>query len=413
MQSTDTTIVGGGQAGLAMSHCLARRGVDHVVLERGRIAQRWRTERWDSLRLLSPNWMSRLPGWSYHGNDPDGFMTAAEFAGYLEDYARASQAPVVEGAAVRLVCRTPAGYRVETSCGVWQARAVVIATGHCDRPAIPPFARRLPAAVKQITPSDYRNPAQLPAGGVLVVGASATGVQIAEEVQRSGRPVTISVGRHTRLPRRYRGKDIWCWLERIGVLDDTAESVADLRRSRAAPSFQLVGGPERCTLDLAALDEAGVRIVGRTVGADGPVLRLRDDLTETTAGAQQALERLLARIDAAADPSDSPPEPSAARHIRLAPAPVSIDLEADHIRTVIWAVGFRRDYSWLKVPVLDAAGEIIHHGGITPSPGLFVIGLRFMRRRRSNFIDGVGLDAEELAEAVLLHLAGTRLCPAA
>ena len=412
MQWTDTVIVGAGQAGLAMSHCLARHGIDHVVIERGRIAQRWATERWDSLRLLSPNWMTRLPGWSYRGGDPDGFMTAAEFARYLEDYARASQMPVQEHAAVRSVRRVPGGYRVETARGIWQARTVVIATGHCDLPAIPALAGSLPGSIKQITTSDYRKPAQLPAGGVLVVGAAATGVQIAEEVQRAGLPVTISVGRHTRLPRVYRGKDIWYWLERIGVLDETADSVRDLRHSRAEPSFQLVGSPDRHTLDLGVLHQAGVRIVGRTVGADGPVLRLLDNLTEMTATAQHALERLLARIDAVTGLEDFPPEPDAASAVRLAPGPTSINLEAEDIRTVIWAIGYRRDYSWLHVPVLDPAGEIIHDGGITPSPGLFVIGLRFMRRRKSNFIDGVRTDAEELAEIILTHLVTTQ-CVAA
>ena len=413
MQWTDTIIVGAGQAGLAMSRCLARRGIGHVVLERGRIAQRWRTERWDSLRLLSPNWMSRLPDWSYCGEDPDGFMTAAEFAQYLEDYARDLQMPVLEGTAVRSVRRAPGGYRVETTRGSWQARAVVIATGHCDVPAIPTFAGRLPGCAKQITTSNYRNPAQLPAGGVLVVGASATGVQIAEEVQRAGRPVTISVGRHTRLPRIYRGKDIWYWLERIGVLDERAASVRDLRRSRAEPSFQLVGSLDRHTLDLGVLRAAGVRIIGRTIGADGPVLRLLDDVTETTATAQQALERLLVRIDAVTGPKDFPPERDAARAVRLTSGPVSLSLEAENIRSVIWAIGYRRDYRWLHVPVLDATGEIIHDGGITPSAGLFVIGLRFMRRRKSNFIDGVRADAEELAEMICSHLITTTLSAAA
>jgi putative flavoprotein involved in K+ transport len=404
MLRTDVVIIGGGQAGLAMSYCLAHRGVEHVVLERGHVAQRWRTERWDSLRLLSPNWMSRLPGWSYRGNDPDGFMTAAEFARYLEDYASASQAPVMQGATVRSVRRALRGYRVETSRGIWEAQVVVVATGHCDVPAVPAIGRNLPDAVRQITSSDYRNPKQLANGGVLVVGASATGVQLAEEIRRSGRPVTISVGRHTRLPRLYRGRDIWWWLDRIGVLDETAEAVTDLRRSRAEPSFQLIGSPDQRTLDLGVLHEAGVRSVGRLVDAEGPVLRLRDDLAQTTAAAQQALERLLPRIDAVASPGDPPPEPEAARAIRLPPAPASIDLSAEDIRTVIWATGYVRNYQWLEAPILDASGEIIQNGGVTPSPGLFVVGLRFMRRRRSNFIDGVGLDAEEVAGMILHHL---------
>jgi putative flavoprotein involved in K+ transport len=407
MQWTDTIIVGAGQAGLAMSRCLAHHGIGHVVLERGRIAQRWRTERWDSLRLLSPNWMSRLPDWSYCGEDPDGFMTVAEFAQYLEDYGRDLQMPVLEGAAVRSVRRAPGGYRVDTTRGSWQARAVIIATGHCDVPVIPAFAGKLSGCVEQVTTSTYRNPAQLPAGGVLVVGASASGVQIAEEIQRAGRRVTISVGRHTRLPRIYRGKDIWYWLERIGVLDESAASVRDLRRSRAEPSFQLVGSLDRHTLDLGVLRAAGVQITGRTVDADGPVLQLLDDVAETTASAQQALERLLARIDAVTGSKDLPPEPDAARSVRLSSGPVSLNLKSENICTVVWAIGYRRDYSWLHVPVLDAAGEIIHDGGVTPSPGLFVIGLRFMRRRKSNFIDGVRADAEELAEMIRCHLITT------
>jgi putative flavoprotein involved in K+ transport len=408
MQHIDAVIIGGGQAGLAMSYCLARRGVAHVVLERGRVAQRWRSERWDSLHLLSPNWTSRLPGWSYGGDDPDGFMSAAQFIRYLEDYACAFRAPVVQGVAVHSLRRAASGYRLSTSRGDWHARAVVIATGHCDVPAIPAYAGRLSATVHQVTPSDYRNPTRLPAGGVLVVGASATGVQIAEEIQRSGRPVTISVGRHTRLPRLYRGKDIWWWLERIGVLDETTATVSDLRRSRREPSYQLVGSADRRTLDLAALQAMGVRLVGRAFDAQGTRVHLKDDLADNIASAQSALERLLARMDAVAGASDPPRGPDATRAIRPGSAPVRLDLAAENIRTVVWATGYARDYGWLDLPVLDASGEIAHDGGVTSLPGLFVLGLRFMRRRRSNFIDGVGLDARELAQFVVDHLAQRR-----
>ncbi|HSK40491.1 MAG TPA: NAD(P)-binding domain-containing protein, partial [Arenibaculum sp.] len=211
MKRTQVVVIGGGQAGLAMSHCLDRHGIDHVVLERGRIGERWRGERWDSLRLLTPNWMSRLPGFSYRGSDPDGYMTMPEVVRYLEDYARHSAAPVEDATTVRSVERLPDGYRpngyrpdgyrVETNRGTWMARAVVIATGHCDVPLVPAMARHLPADIRQVTPSRYRNPDDLPDGGVLVVGASATGAQLADELHRSGRPVTLSVGRHTRLPR--------------------------------------------------------------------------------------------------------------------------------------------------------------------------------------------------------------------
>ncbi|MBP2314563.1 NAD(P)-binding domain-containing protein [Azospirillum soli] len=401
MQHTDAIVIGAGQAGLAMSHCLSRRGIDHAVLDRGRVGERWRSERWDSLRLLTPNWMSRLPGWQYRGPDPDGYMTMPEVVRFLEGYARAGSAPVETGVTVHAVERAGDGYRVETDQGVRRARAVVVATGHCDVPMVPAMARDLPADIHQITPSRYRNPDSLPDGGVLVVGASATGVQLAEELHRSGRPVTLSVGRHTRLPRLHRGRDIMWWMDRIGVLDERADRARDLGRARAQPSLQLVGHPDRRTIDLAALHDQGVRVVGRTAGVDGGRITLCDDLAETTAAAQATMDRLLARIDAFAGPSKT----EGVRPIALPPSPSALDLRAEGIRSVVWATGFRRDYGWLKVPVLDAAGEVIHHGGVTPSPGLYVLGLRFLRRRKSNFIDGVGADAEELAEDILGHLA--------
>jgi putative flavoprotein involved in K+ transport len=240
---------------------------------------------------------------------------------------------------------------------------------------------------------------------VLVVGASATGVQLAEEIQCSGRPVIISVGRHTRLPRQYRGRDIWWWLDRSGLLDETFDSVADRERALNKPSFQLIGRSDYRTLDLATLRNAGVRLVGRAVGIDDRRLQLLDDLAETTEAAQQALERLLDRLDRLAGPKTPPPEPDASRIICVEPTPTVLDLEAQDIRTVVWATGYRRNYSWLQVPILDGSREIIHRGGVTPMPGLYVLGLRFMRRRRSNFIDGVGGDAEALTEHIFNYLA--------
>jgi putative flavoprotein involved in K+ transport len=408
MRTTDVVIIGADHAGLAMSHCLAARGIAHVVLERGRIAERWRSERWESLRLLTPNWMTRLPGWTYQGDDPDGFMPALAFARYLEAYAQAARIPVQPDTTVLSVRRTPAGYLVETSRSVLLTRAVVIATGHCDIPAIPAMAQQLPPSIQQITPATYRTPLTLPRGGVLVVGASATGVQLADEIQRSGRPVTLSVGRHTRLPRLYRDRDIWWWLNQSGLLDETFDTIADLERARRQPSFQLVGHPDRRTLDLGTLRHAGVRLVGRAVRVDGCRLRLLDDLAQTTGSAQRALERLLERFDSLAGAGAAPPEPGAARVIRVEPAPTVLDLEREGIRTVVWATGYRRNYDWLRVPVLDDSQEIVHRGGITPMPGLYVLGLRLMRRRRSNFIDGVGLDAEVLAEHIAGHLAQPR-----
>ena len=406
MRQTDAIIIGAGQAGLAMSYCLGRLGIDNVVLERGRLAERWRSERWDSLRLLTPNWMSRFPGWSYRGADPDGFMTKQEFVAYLEDYANAASLPVITGATVQSVRHVPGGYRVESDLGVWHAPGVVIATGHCDVPFVPEMARQLPASIRQVTPCAYRNPSELPEGGVLVVGASASGVQLAEEIHWSGRPVIISVGRHTRLPRRYRGRDIMWWLGRSGRFGERAGTTPDPADACRQPSMQLVGRPDQTSIDIGTLREIGVRLIGRTVGIRDGVLHINDDLTETVAAAEARLERVLERIDSAADATGIPVEARPAG-LRFDASPTSLDLAGNGIRTVVWATGFKRNYRWLHAPVLDAAGEIIHTGGVTPSPGLYVTGLRFLRRWNPAFIDAVTADAIELAAEVERHLRDT------
>jgi len=408
MRRTEAVVIGGGQAGLAMSRCLTDSGVDHVVLERGRVAERWRSERWDSLRLLTPSWQSRLPGFRYEGPDPDGYMRMPEVVDYLERYARSFAAPVEDGTTVLAVERAAAGYRVRTDRGVWEAPSVVIATGHCDTPVVPGLARHLPDDVVQVVPTRYRNPRPLPEGGVLVVGASATGVQLADEIHASGRPVTLAVGRHTRLPRIYRGKDILWWLDAMGIFDESAGEVFDIGVSRNQPSLQLVGRPDHATLDLPALQARGVRLVGRASGAAGDRVLFDDDLVAHTVAADARLARLLQRIDIYAartglDAEVEPPEPFRP-FLWPAPAPVEIDLRDEGIRTVVWATGFRRLYPWLKVPVLDARGEIRHEGGVTPFPGLYVIGLYFLRRRKSSFIDGVGRDALDLTAHLAAHL---------
>jgi putative flavoprotein involved in K+ transport len=400
---TEVVVIGGGQAGLAMSHCLAERRIEHVVLERGRIGERWLSERWDSLRLLSPNWQTRLPGFHYRGPDPHGYMTKSELVAYLRAYARASRAPVEGATNVLGVSVGPRGYRVDTDRGVWQAANVVIATGHCDVPAIPGFAERLPHDVVQVAAAHYRNPAQLPEGGVLVVGASATGVQLAEEIARSGRRVALAVGRHTRLPRVYRGRDILFWLDAMGVLDESAETVHDLERSRRQPSFQLVGTPERRTLDLGALQRQGVWLLGAAVDADGDQLELCDDLVGSVIKADAKLARLLMRIDAFVERAGLAGEVGpreAIAPLSVPSAPTSLSLRERGIDSVVWATGFRRNYDWLRVPVLDERGEIRHRGGVTDAAGLYVLGMRFQRRRNSSFIDGVGADALALAEHI-------------
>jgi putative flavoprotein involved in K+ transport len=409
MLRTDALIIGGGQAGLAMSRCLADRGVDHVVVERGRVGERWRSQRWDSLRLLTPNWQSRLPGFGYQGPDPDGYMAMPEVVDYLERYARSFDAPVVSGTSVVAVRRAAGGFVVVTDRGTWRAANVVVATGYCDLPAVPAVASKLSPDVVQVTPDRYRRPEQLPGGGVLVVGASATGIQLADEIHRSGRPVTIAVGRHTRLPRRYRGKDILWWLDRMGLLDETADQVFDIEVSREQPSLQLVGRPDHATLDLATLTNSGVEVVGRLTGVDDARLFLADDLVATTVAADVKLASLLSRIDefvahAGLEGSVDAAEPFVPLWPNFVDAPSSLDLRASGITTVVWATGFRREYPWLEVPVLDGRGEIRHQGGITPEAGLYVLGLQFLTRRKSAFIDGVGDDARALAEHVARRL---------
>jgi putative flavoprotein involved in K+ transport len=402
----DVVIVGAGHSGLAMSHCLAARGVDHVVLERGEVANAWRHELWDSLRLLTPNWLSRLPGQAYDGDDPDGYMGRDEVVAFIDRYARANAAPVRAGTTVTAVAQDGAGYRVDTDRGRWRCRAVVLASGAFARPCVPRLGAALPAGVAQLTPHQYRNPGQIEDGGVLVVGASATGLQLADELQRAGRAVTLAVGEHVRMPRVYRGRDIQWWMHAVGLLDARFDAQDDLNRARGVASPQLVGSRERAIVDLNALSAAGVRIVGRVANVSEGKLQFSGSLRNVCALADLKMGRLLAGIDAWAaanmDPEALPPAERFAP-TRIPEKPIlSLDLKREGIRTVIWATGFRPDYSWLQVPVLDRKGGIRHTGGVAELPGLYVMGLPFLRRRKSSFIHGAEDDARDLAE----HLAG-------
>lgn len=412
--TTTAVIIGGGPAGLVMSHELGRAGVDHVVVERGRIAERWRSERWDSLRLLTPNWLARFPGWSYTGPDPSGFMTMPEVVEHLAGYATSFDAPVWEHTTVERVTPTEEGFSVRTTAGQLTASAVVVATGACDTPRVPDWGPALPRAVHQVPSARYRNPDSLPDGGVLVVGASASGIQIASELARAGRPVTLAVGRHTRLPRRYRGMDIHWWLDASGVLDTRLSEVPDPEAARREPSLQLVGSPDGRSVDLATVAGEGVRVVGRARSADGPKVDVDDDLARHCASADARLARLLDRFDRYAkdigvDAELLPPQRPAP--IRFDGKAQRLDLRREGISTVLWATGFRREYPWLDVPVLDERGELRHDGGVTPWPGLYTIGLPFLRRRKSTFLDGFGPDAAELTEHLLEHLAAGRRGP--
>jgi putative flavoprotein involved in K+ transport len=411
IEQITTVVIGAGHAGLAASRCLTARSIDHVVLERGEVANSWRRERWDSLRLLTPNWQSRLPGYHYEGRDPDGYMTMCEVVEFISRYAVVTAAPVRTHTTVTSVTRTDVGYTVTTNTGVLQSRAVVLASGACNVPSMPSLAQALPPHVQSVTPFDYRNPGHLPEGGVLVVGASATGVQLADEIARSGRAVVLSVGEHVRLPRTYRGRDVLWWMDASGVWNQRYDEVDDLTRARRLPSPQLVGTPERRTLDLNSLIAAGVELVGRLAGVrDGQAL-FSGGLRNQFALADLKMNRLLTTFDDWARVHGRDGDVDLPEGLEPTRAPgssrLNLDLRKGEIRSIIWATGFRPDYSWLDVPVVDHKGYLRHDGGVVDVPGLYVLGLPVLRRRKSSFIHGAEDDARELVDHLVTYLSTT------
>ncbi len=405
---TTAAVIGGGQAGLAMSRCLTDRAIDHVVLERDEVASSWRTERWDSLRLLTPNWMTRLPGFRYDGDDPDGYMSASELAHIIERYGRSFDAPVLTHTTVTGVRRGPLGLTVETDRGEIDTSTLVVATGANATPAVPAVSAHIPDSVQQVHTLHYRRPDEL-GGSVLVVGASASGVQIADELRRSGRDVTIAVGDHVRLPRTYRGRDIHWWMDALGLLDEPYTDVEDLARARRLPSAQLVGTPERRPLGLHELQLAGVRLVGRLVATTDRKAQFSGSLANHLRSADLKQDRLLDRIDAYAAATglgDDVADPERPEPTRI---PTSVnDIPWQDVQSVIWATGYRPQYSWLDPVLLDGRGRIAHDGGVMEHPGMYVLGLPFLRRRSSSFVYGLERDAVELANHLAAYLRSSR-----
>jgi putative flavoprotein involved in K+ transport len=403
MTAIGTVVIGAGHAGLAVSRLLTAAGRDHVVLERARVAERWRSERWDSLHLLTPNWMTHLPGQPYAGPDPDAFMRASGLVDHLEGYARSFGAPVQNDAAVLDVAAMTTGdYRVVTDRGTWRTRSLVIATGPHGVPRIPVGL----AAEEALTADRYRNPAQLPPGGVLIIGASSSGVQIADELNRAGRDVVLAVGRHTRLPRTYRAHDIFWWLHRTGRLARTIDTVPDPVAARREPSLQLVGrGRSAATphsVDLVALQARGVRLAGRFDGLTGGRARFTPDLADSTADADRRMHRVLdaidRHIDAARLPVGSVERPAPLN----VPTPLlDLDLAQAGIGTVLVAAGYRPHHPWLRLPIIEPDCSIRQHRGVTPAPGVYVVGQRFQHRRDSGFIAGARYDARTVVQHLL------------
>jgi putative flavoprotein involved in K+ transport len=391
-----------------MSRCLTARSIDHVVIERDEVANSWRRERWDSLRLLTPNWQCRLPGHAYQGDDPDGFMGASQVVDFLTEYAKLIAAPVMSETTVSSVRRSDEGYVVTTDQGQWRCATVVVASGAFNVPSTPALAAGVPFTVTTLTPMEYRNPDQLSEGAVMVVGASATGVQIADEIRRSGREVVLAVGEHVRGPRTYRGRDIHWWMEEAGVLDERYDEVDDIVRARRVPSMQIAGSDDRANFDLNALTGSGVKLVGRLAGINDGTAQFSGSLRNKCELADLKLGRLLNTIDEWATANgldDSVPPPHRFDPTVVDESPrLGLDLKSGEIDTILWATGFRPDYSWLDVDVLDGKGMIRHDGGVVESPGMYLIGCPFLRRRKSSFMDGSRADAEDLIDELAAYL---------
>ena len=411
MNTVTTVVIGAGQAGLAMSRELSARGVDHLILDRGAVANAWRRDRWDSLRLLTPNWANGMPGAPYRGADPHGYMPVSELVARFDAYAWLIGAPVQTDTEVRRVSRTETGFHVETSQGPIRCETLVLATGACAVPSRPALAEAVPAGIFQTTPSAYKRPDDLPDGGVLVVGASASGVQLAREIHASGRPVTLAVGNHVRLPRTYRERDIEWWLDVLGLLDERFDRVENLEAARRTPSPQLIGGAD--DVDLNALQDRGIEVVGRlAMIRDGQAL-FSGGLANVCASADLKMARLLEAIDAWAlerRVEDMLPPPYRPLPTRVPAAPtLQLSLTDGGIRSILWATGYRPDFSWLDLPVFDPRGRLRHRGGVVDTPGLYALGLQFLRRRKSHQIAGVGDDSYDLADHLVAQLDSRRV----
>ena len=393
----DTLVIGGGQAGLTMSHRLKQRGIAHLVLERSRIAERWRSERWDGLAFQFPNWSIKLPEFPFPHRDPDGFATTQQITAFIDAYAAFVAPPVRCGVAVTKLRRgDDARFIAETTDGAIEADNVVIATGPYQRALMPDLLRD--HAIFQLHASRYQNPQQLPDGAVLVVGAGASGAQIAEELSRAGRDVYLSVGRHTRLPRRYRGRDLMWWFDALGYLRRTPEE-----RGPPRPYPTISGAYGGHTIDLRRFATDGIVLLGRLQSVDQGIAHFAGDLAEQLAYGDAAYAEFLGFADEYVQQHglELPPDPAAREKL---PDPVCVseplqqlDLAAAGINSVIWATGYGVDFGWIDLPVLDGRGEPMHHRGVTEMPGMYFLGLPWMVTVNSSFLAGVGDDAAALA----------------
>ncbi|MEO1677244.1 MAG: NAD(P)-binding domain-containing protein [Pseudomonadota bacterium] len=410
MTYTSTIIIGAGQCGLAMSAELSRAGVDHLVLERGpKAGHSWRTERWDSLRLLTPNSRNGLAGAPFAGRDHDGFMTVDAFVQQFDRAVAHLSPPLVTSTEVERVSPLAGGYLVDTDRGPIRCDSVVMATGACAIPKPPACAAEAPGHLQHLSPQSYKRPSDVAPGPVLVVGASASGQQIARELCAAGRDVTLAVGAHVRLPRRYRDTDITVWMEILGLFDTRYDQMDDIDRVRRTPSLTLAGGDPAETLDLNVLQEMGVEITGRLAAIrDGRAL-FSGSLPAVCKAADLKMARLLAQVERWLEGSGLSELISAPEAVAPTRVPDAPRLSADLPRfgSVVWATGFRPDFSWLDMDAFDRKGGLIHDGGVV-APGLFAMGLPAMRTRRSSHIDGALDDAAVLAADLMAGLGHAR-----
>jgi putative flavoprotein involved in K+ transport len=397
----DVVVIGGGQAGLAMSAILQRHGREHVVLERRRVGERWRSERWDSLRFQFPNWTLRLPGYAYTGDDPDGFAPYLELLGTIEDYAAGLRAPVREHSeVVGLAADGDDGFVLSLPDASLRARRVVVATGPFQRPSVPLAAREVASSVFQTDPTRYRGPRELPEGAVLVVGSGASGCQIADELHGAGRRVYLSVSRHRRAPRRFRGKDLYYWMEKLGRFTQTIDSFPG---RRWPPSTVVTGVAGGYDMNVRQMAGDGVTVVGRVLGVSGDTVGIQAGANQILDESDQAYEGFLAaaREFAAAAVHEDLAEEQVAPLTTL-PASIdevhSLDLAKENVRAIIWATGYTYDYGWLKLPVFDELGRPAQQRGVTRFPGLYFLGLHWMHTFKSGLLAGVGSDAQYVAD---------------
>ncbi len=403
-------IVGAGQAGLAMSYVLGRAGVRHVVLEKHRVAHAWRSERWDSFCLVTPNWQCQLPGHPYSGSDPHGFMLKHEIVEYLEAYVRAFEPPVHEGVEVLRVQReagpgphAKAKFELETSAGNISADQIVVATGGYHDPFVPPSGRSIPGSVQQLHSRDYDNPQSLPEGDVLVVGSGQSGCQIAEDLLLAGRGVHLSVGNAPRCARRYRGKDVVEWLDAMGHYQLPVDKHPSKEQVRDKTNHYVTGRDGGRDIDLRQFALSGMRLYGSFAGVDGSCLKFEPNLRANLDAADAVYASINRAIDCfIAERAIAAPSPSQYIPCWSPPSEVGeLDLAATPLGSIVWAIGFATNFSWLSLPVFDSRGMPRHERGVTPEPGLYFLGLPWQYTWGSGRFCGVGRDAEYLGQKII------------